>query len=64
MGFRVPSIEQAVERVEKLGIRILTAPQKSVWGWRAVVVDPDGHRVEVVEPTARARETHSSPSLE
>jgi predicted enzyme related to lactoylglutathione lyase len=47
LGFRVASVEDAVSAVGSLGAEIATPPAASPWGWRAVVVDPDGHRVEV-----------------
>jgi lactoylglutathione lyase len=30
------------------GVQILSAAKDSEWGRRAVVADPDGHRVELV----------------
>lgn len=52
IGFRVPSLDQTVERVRSQGRRIIREAQDSAWGRRAVVEDPDGNRVELssIEP--------------
>lgn len=50
VGFRVASVDQAVREIaEKQPEAILAGPKDSAWGRRAVVVDPDGHRVELIE---------------
>jgi lactoylglutathione lyase len=49
LGFRVPSLESALAVLAKQGVEILSAPKDSPWGRRAVVADPDGHRVEITE---------------
>ncbi len=46
LGFHVPSLDSALER---LNAKILTPPQTSPWGRRAVVADPDGRAVELNE---------------
>ncbi len=50
LGFRVASLEPALEALEPLGVRILTPPRTTPWGRRAVVQDPDGRAVEISEP--------------
>ena len=47
LGFQVASVEAAVSAVHQLGAEVATPPAAGPWGWRAVVVDPDGMRVEV-----------------
>jgi predicted enzyme related to lactoylglutathione lyase len=49
LGFRVASLAAVLADVEATGGSIASPPQNSPWGFRAVVVDPDGHRVELVE---------------
>jgi lactoylglutathione lyase len=49
-GLRVPSTEDAVEAVRRLGARIIQEPDDYPWGRRALVEDPDGRRVEVFTP--------------
>jgi lactoylglutathione lyase len=52
VGFQVESLEDAVSAVQRLGCEIRSQPAQTAWGLRAVVVDPDGHRVELVEASA------------
>ena len=52
IGFRVPSVDEAYARLLAAGGTETSAPQDSEWGRRAVVTDPDGHRVELTSPVA------------
>jgi predicted enzyme related to lactoylglutathione lyase len=47
LGFQVASVDAAVSAVQQLGATFVTPPEQGDWGLSAVVVDPDGHRVEV-----------------
>jgi len=47
IGFCVPSVDEACDALVSAGGRIVSAPKDSQWGRRAVVADPDGHRVEL-----------------
>jgi uncharacterized protein len=50
IGFCVPSVDEAVTRIRQLSPdSILSEPKPSEWGKRAVITDPDGHRVELTE---------------
>lgn len=49
VGFRVPSVDQAVAALGDYPGAIVSAPRDSEWGRRAVVMDPDGHKVELVQ---------------
>lgn len=49
IGFRVASVDAALERVAEHPGVVVSAAKDSEWGRRAVVKDPDGHRVELVE---------------
>jgi predicted enzyme related to lactoylglutathione lyase len=49
LGFRVASVDAAIAELEKQGIMVISPPKNSPWGWRAVVTDPDGHKVELTE---------------
>jgi catechol 2,3-dioxygenase-like lactoylglutathione lyase family enzyme len=49
IGFQVASLDVLVAKLEKHGAPIISSPQDSLWGRRAVVSDPDGHRVELTE---------------
>lgn len=49
VGFQVGSVDATVAVLEGAGARIVSAPKDSPWGRRAVVDDPDGHRVELTQ---------------
>jgi len=49
LGFRVASVRETVAKLAEAGARIVTPPTNGTWGLRAVVADPDGHRIELVE---------------
>jgi predicted enzyme related to lactoylglutathione lyase len=49
LGFRVACVSAVLADVQTAGGTLVSPPQNSPWGFRAVVVDPDGHRVELVE---------------
>jgi predicted enzyme related to lactoylglutathione lyase len=52
LGFCVPSLDAVLEELRTLGGEILSPPRTSPWGRRAVVLDPDGRRVELTEPVS------------
>lgn len=47
IGFRVASVDEAYSALLEVGGKSASAPKNSPWGRRAVVVDPDGHKVEL-----------------
>jgi lactoylglutathione lyase len=49
LGFRVPSVAGSVAAVQEIGGSVVSQPRVSPWGLRAVVTDPDVHRIELVE---------------
>jgi predicted enzyme related to lactoylglutathione lyase len=49
IGFDVPSVGDAVNAVRDAGGTIAAPPKETPWGLRAVVADPDGHRVELIQ---------------
>lgn len=49
IGFRVPSVDDAVNALGGFPHAVVSSPRLSEWGLRAVIVDPDGHRVELVQ---------------
>jgi lactoylglutathione lyase len=51
-GLTVDDVERAVRDAEAGGGTILVAPRGSAWGLRAVVVDLDGHKIELTERAA------------
>lgn len=51
LGFVVPSIEGLLASIVDAGGIVVSEPKSGPWGVRAVLADPDGNRVEVVEST-------------
>lgn len=51
LGFRVDSIDRAIAACTA-EVRILSAPKLTQWGRRAVIQDPEGHKVELTEAVA------------
>lgn len=50
IGFCVPSVDEVVSKIRQFSPAAITSePQNSDWGRRAVIIDPDGHRVELTE---------------
>jgi lactoylglutathione lyase len=49
IGFRVPSLDAVIMALSDFPAAIVTPPQESPWGRRAVVSDPEGHRIELVQ---------------
>jgi predicted enzyme related to lactoylglutathione lyase len=49
LGFRVASVEAVVQAVRQAGGTVVAPPRHGPWGFRAVLGDPDGRRVEVTE---------------
>jgi catechol 2,3-dioxygenase-like lactoylglutathione lyase family enzyme len=49
LGFEVDDLTTLISRLEQKGVTILSAPAASPWGFRAVVQDWDGHKVELTE---------------
>ncbi len=49
IGFSVRSLDEAVGALGTYPGSIISPPRESQWGRRAVIADPDGHRIELVE---------------
>ncbi|MEK0450952.1 MAG: hypothetical protein RL088_3220 [Verrucomicrobiota bacterium] len=56
IGFSVISVDRAIEAIIGYPNSVVSAPKESEWGRRAVVADPDGHRIELIEKTQPKRE--------
>ncbi len=48
IGFRVSDVDNCVSKIKLEGEQVFQDPSDSEWGRRAVVIDPDGHKVELV----------------
>jgi len=49
IGFRVPSVDATLAALSDYPSAVVTPAKDSEWGRRAVVTDPDGHRVELLQ---------------
>jgi lactoylglutathione lyase len=49
LGFCVPSLAAVLTELSEAGGLLVSPPKESPWGLRAVVADPDSHRIELVE---------------
>jgi lactoylglutathione lyase len=49
IGFRVPSVDAALTALGNQPGVVISPAKDSEWGRRAVVADPDGHRVELLQ---------------
>jgi catechol 2,3-dioxygenase-like lactoylglutathione lyase family enzyme len=49
IGVSVKSLDEALARLQSIGVGIVKAPENTEWGRRAVVLDPDGRKVEIYE---------------
>jgi lactoylglutathione lyase len=47
LGFQVDDLDRLVVELGEIGVNILSPPQDSPWGRRAVVKDFDGHTIEL-----------------
>ena len=52
LGFQVDAVDAVLDQLVSSGGRLISAPQESPWGRRAVVEDLDGRRVEVLSTQA------------
>ena len=50
IGFRVDAVDSCLDALLAAGGKVIEAPHDSDWGRRAVVQDPDGHKIELVTP--------------
>lgn len=53
IGFTVADVDSLVDTLTQAGAKLVSSPQDSEWGRRAVVKDFDGHTVEFVESNDR-----------
>ena len=49
LGFRVPSVDAVLAALGDYPDAILTPAKDSEWGRRAVISDPDGHKIELLQ---------------
>jgi len=57
VALRVEGLEGLVAALERKGVRVLQRPRRTRWGATvAVVADPDGNGIELVEPVGGDRD--------
>jgi lactoylglutathione lyase len=49
IGFSVPSVDAVLAALSGYPGAVLTAAKDSEWGRRAVMSDPDGHKIELLQ---------------
>lgn len=49
LGFRVSSVDKVIKDLEEIETVIVSPPKDSQWGRRAVILDPDGYKIELVD---------------
>lgn len=49
LGFKIENLEQKIEEIQNKGFRVISPPQNSDFGYRAVIEDLDGRKVELTE---------------
>jgi predicted enzyme related to lactoylglutathione lyase len=50
LGFQVASVDHALNSLLTVGGKLVSTPKLTSWGYRAVIEDFDGHRVELTSP--------------
>ncbi|MDY6901712.1 MAG: VOC family protein [Cyanobacteriota bacterium] len=48
LGFRVSSVDKVIEKLQAIETDIISPPKDSQWGRRAVILDPDGYKIELI----------------
>jgi predicted enzyme related to lactoylglutathione lyase len=49
VGFSVGSIDEAIKALGDYPNAVISPVRDSEWGRRAIVADPDGHRIELLQ---------------
>jgi predicted enzyme related to lactoylglutathione lyase len=55
IGFNVDAVDSYIAGLVSAGGNVIQPPHDSDWGRRAVIQDPEGHKVELVTPHHRAQ---------
>lgn len=49
LGFNVDAIEPLLDAITSRDGKVVTPPKQTAWGMRAVIADPEGRRIELIE---------------
>jgi lactoylglutathione lyase len=52
IGFSVSSVDDVIKALRDYPGAVISQPKDSEWGRRAIVADPDGHRIELLQVPA------------
>ncbi len=52
IGFKIPKLDETLPKLIEAGAMLLSPAKDSPWGRRAVISDPIGHKIELVEDVA------------
>jgi predicted enzyme related to lactoylglutathione lyase len=55
IGFSVTSVDEAFQALADYPMAVISGPKDSEWGRRAIVADPDGHRIELLQSRAHTK---------
>ena len=49
LGFQVSSVDEVIEELQQIiEVVVISSPKNSQWGRRAVILDPDGQKIELL----------------
>ena len=51
LGFIVQCLTETIKLLKNLNVQIKAEPKQTAWGFRAVIINNDGHVIELVEET-------------
>jgi catechol 2,3-dioxygenase-like lactoylglutathione lyase family enzyme len=54
LGFTVEDVDKVFQTLEGIGIKVVTLPKETAWGYQTVVRDPDGRAVELTQNRGEA----------
>lgn len=63
LGFSVAAIKPVIDAMISTGGEIFSPPKQTTWGLRAIVVDPDGHKIELLETQAQQVAASDEPAV-
>lgn len=49
LGFHVQHLAEVMDKLKICHVQVKTEPKQTAWGFRAVIINNDGHVIELVE---------------
>ena len=53
LGFAIEDLDEVVGGIHECGSRVISSAKDSPRGRRAVIADPDGHKIELLQPKTK-----------